>query len=420
MFTTRQSCRVCGSSALTAVLSLGDQHIASNFFMSSDYPPARRRVPLELVRCTRTLDEKACGFVQLKHTVHPDLMYSSYGYRSGINSTMTMHLQRLAAEIENQIRPGPDDVVVDIGASDGTLLLGYRTRGPAYVGFEPSHIVPVAPIPHVRFIQDYFSAAAFRAVLGDRKARIITSVAMFYDLDRPHDFVADIASLLHGDGVWVLELSYLPTMLEKSSFDTICHEHLGYYSLDVLEQVMRPHGLRVVDAELNDSNAGSVRLYVAHRTSGYTPRDGARARLHKLRVLEFDLKLDTEEPFQAFAEDVYHVRAELQVLLKGLKARGKRIQGYGASTKGNVILQFCKLGPDLVEAIADRNSAKWGTRTVGSEIPIVSEDEMRAAAPDYLLVLPYHFLSEFRERERLLLDRGTHFIVPIPKPVVVF
>ncbi|MEW5848672.1 MAG: class I SAM-dependent methyltransferase [Myxococcota bacterium] len=419
MFTTRQSCRVCGSTSLTPVLSLGEQHIASNFFMSADYPPPRRRVPLELVRCSRHLDEKACGFLQLRHTVHPDLLYSSYGYRSGINRTMTVHLQKLAAEVEAQVRPGPEDVVIDIGASDGTLLLGYQARGVAYVGFEPSNIVPPEPIPHVRFIRDYFSAASFRAVMGNRKARIISSVAMFYDIDRPHDFVADIASLLHQDGVWVLELSYMPTMLEKTSFDTICHEHLGYYSLDVLERLLEPHGLKVADAELNDSNGGSIRLFVTHRTSGYAPRDGARARLHKLRVLEFDLKLDMDEPYVAFAERVYQVRAELQVLLQGLKARGKRIHGYGASTKGNVILQFCKLGPDLVEAIADRNPAKWGTRTVGSDIPIISEDEMRAAKPDYLLVLPYHFLPEFKEREKALTERGGQLIVPIPRPEVV-
>lgn len=419
MLKTRYTCRICGSTKLLPVLSLGEQYLASNFAISEDFPAVQRKIPLDLVRCAPELDERACGFVQLKHTVSPDLMYSSYGYRSGINRTMTTHLQSLASRLEKEIRLQPGDLVVDIGANDGTLLLGYQTRGIHYVGFEPSNIEPAEPLPHVTFARDYFSAEHVGALVPGRKAKIVTSIAMFYDLDDPGAFVADIARILDDEGVWVLELSYLALMLEKNSFDTICHEHLGYYSLFTLERLLHMHGLRVADVELNDINGGSFRVFVMPSRGRYTPQKGARSRIYKLRVREFESKLDTDEPYGTFERRIHEIRAELRGLLEGLKSQGRVIYGYGASTKGNVILQFFGLGPSLIEGIADRNPAKWGTQTLGTDIPIISEEAMRQANPDYLLILPWHFLEEFREREHAFLARGGKFIVPVPRPQII-
>jgi hypothetical protein len=416
MLTTRKSCRACGSRALQPVLSLGDQYLASNFSISPDFPPVERTVPLDLVRCDPAEDQEACGLVQLRHTVPSDLMYSSYGYRSGINQTMTQHLAGIARSLEERVALKAGDLVVDIGANDGTLLLQYQTRGATYVGFEPSNIRPEHPTPHLAFIKDYFSAASLRKNVAASTAKIVTSIAMFYDLEEPNQFVADVAAVLADDGLWVLELSYLPSMLEKSSFDTICHEHLEYYALGPLERLLQRHGLQVADAELNDSNGGSIRVTACLHGSPHVARsEKTRAAIYALKKREFELRLDTAEPYRAFAQRIETIKSELPALLTKLRKGGAKIYGYGASTKGNVILQYCGIDQSHLAGIADRNPAKWGSSTLGSRIPIVSEDEMRAAKPDYLLVLPWHFMREFRAREEAFLARGGRFIVPVPK-----
>lgn len=415
MLITRRTCRVCGSAALTPVLSLGDQVLAGNFGFSKDLPPVRRRIPLELVRCDEERDEHSCGLVQLRHTVPGDLMYSSYGYRSGINRTMRDHLTALAHETEERVGLSSGDVAVDIGANDGTLLAAYRTPGFVGIGFEPSIVQPESLPPNIRFIRDYFSAAAFRSRVSEGAAKIVTSIAMFYDLEDPNAFVSDVASILRRDGLWILEVAYLPKTLENNSFDTVCHEHLEYYSLSSIDALLRRHGLVVADVGENDINGGTIRVYACHAGSRFAERpDEARTRVYRMQRREFDMKLDTAEPYAAFAERVAKIREELPALLRSLKSKGKTIYGYGASTKGNVILQYCGVGPDLVTAVADRNPAKWGQRTPGMEIPIVSEDEMRAAKPDYLLVLPWFFMREFQEREADFALGGGRFIIPIP------
>lgn len=415
---TRQTCRICGSRALSPAISLGEQYIASNFATSKDFKSVERKVPLEVVRCDPELDEKACGFVQLRHSVPPNLMYSVYGYRSGINATMTRHLQSIVASLEERVPLGAGDAVVDIGANDGTLLRGYSAPGIRLIGFEPSNVAPdEKDIPASwTIVRDYFSGAALGRVLSGGKARVITSIAMFYDLEDPNSFVADVASSLADDGVWVLELSYLPMMLDQNSFDTICHEHLGYYSLTVLEPMLQRHGLKILDVTTSAINGGSFRVWTGHAGNQYpfaTPE--SELRVHAMRQREFELCLDTPAPFRHFQRDCETIRSNLRKLLLRLKAEGKSIYGYGASTKGNVILQFCELTPRIVTAIADRNPAKWGTRTLGTDIPIVSEEEMRTAKPDYLLVLPWHFLTEFVERESEYLQRGGKLILPLPE-----
>jgi hypothetical protein len=420
MLKKRRTCRACGSSALQPVVSLGDQHLASNFVISANFPPIERTLPLDVVRCSPDLDENACGLVQLGHTVPGDLMYSSYGYRSGINQTMTRHLAGIAGAMEDRLKLQPDDLVVDIGANDATLLLAYKSSGVRLIGFEPSNIRPIEPTPQIQFVRDYFSAVGLREICGDRKARAITSIAMFYDLEDPNQFVADVAAVLAKDGLWVLEMSYLPSMLANNSFDTICHEHLEYYAIAPIERLLHTHGLRIADAELNDANGGSIRITACRADSPFRQHSiETRSRIYKLKKQEFELKLDTEEPYRAFAESAERIRHELPALLLRLMGAGKKIYGYGASTKGNVILQYCGLSTAYVTAIADRNPAKLGGATVGSGIPIISEDEMRAARPDYLLVLPWHFLGEFKLREKEFLGRGGRFIVPIPTVEIV-
>jgi hypothetical protein len=405
---------------LTPVVSLGDQHLASNFSITQDFPPVERQIPLDLVRCDAQRDEKACGLVQLRHTFPSDLMYSSYGYRSGINESMAQHLGSIAKGLEKRLRLQTGDLVVDIGANDGTMLLQYESKGPLFIGFEPSNIQPENPTPHIRFLRDYFSASALRKNGVGSKAKIITSIAMFYDLEDPNSFVRDVAEVLDDDGLWVLEMSYLPSMLDNNSFDTICHEHLEYYALHPLERLLEKHGLYISDVELNDANGGSLRVTACHRGSVHGQRsEGARSRIYGLKKREFESRLDTEAPYKQFVSRIEKIRTDLPALISKLRADGKRVYGYGASTKGNVILQYCGINGSHIEAIADRNAQKWGTKTVGTNIAIISEEDMRKAKPDYLLVLPWHFMKGFVKREEQFVGRGGKFIVPIPDVRIV-
>lgn len=411
---TRQGCRVCGGQ-LSPILDLGRQRISGAF---GDGAP-ERKVPLELVRCAPELTEGACGLVQLAHTVPGEILYSSYWYRSGVNRTMTENLHEIGRQAEQLAGLCPGQLVVDVGCNDGTLLDGYATPDLCRTGFDPSDVAAHAERKGYKVIRDYFSHEAFVRADGHsipsnvELARVVTSIAMFYDLEDPARFVRDIATVLAPGGVWCLELHYLPAMLESNGFDAIVHEHLCYYSLAVLERLLHAEGLEVISAVRNGINGGSIRVFAGHR--GAHPVDSAG--LRALRVAEFEAALDTPEPYRRFAGRVRLAGEQLRALCLDLSLHAS-IHVYGASTKGNAILQYAKLGPDVIECAADRNPDKAATLTA-TGIPVVSEEESRAMRPDYYLVLPWHFLDEFVERERAFLDRGGKFIVPLPEVRVV-
>jgi NDP-4-keto-2,6-dideoxyhexose 3-C-methyltransferase len=410
---TRTTCRICNSPELAPVLDLGEQCIAGAFPEPGGRDPVQRAIPLELVRCDMTRDQDACGLLQTRHTVPGDILYSSYWYRSGVNRTMTGNLHGIARATEELVGLAAGDLVVDIGCNDGTLFDGYLARNLRFLGFDPSDVTRYAIEKGYDVVRDFFSARALRQRYADRRAKVITSIAMFYDLEDPAAFVGDVAESLADDGVWVMELHYLPLMLELNAFDAIVHEHLEYYSLAVLERLFAQADLEVVEGELNDMNGGSIRLFIAptgHRER--TPE--ATARLQELRLREFEMALDSPAPYEAFARNVERVGRELKDLCEGIVADGGTIHVYGASTKGNTILQYVGLDRELIPYAADRNPDKWGSHTIRTGIPIISEEESRRMAPDFYLVLPWHFLDEFVEREREYLDGGGRFIVPLP------
>src|SRR5665213_143026 len=412
---TRNYCRICASKALTPVLSLGDQYIAGAFADPKGTPPVQRRIPLDLVRCDPSLDQNACGLVQLKHSVPPNILYRSYWYRSGINQTMRDNLAGIARQAEATVELQPGDLVIDIGCNDGTLLKSYKSPGLRLLGFDPAtNIIEYARAQGIPVVNDFFSAANLRTVYADEKPKVITSIAMFYDLENPHSFVQDIKSILHERGIWILELSYLPTMLEMNSFDTICHEHLEYYGLAPMERLLAEHDLQVIDVNLNDMNGGSFRVVAGH-AGKVRPTDEGRARVQDLRLKEFELALDSDAPFAVYRDKIQKIKKDLQAFLKKAKKEGKLVHGYGASTKGNTILQYCDVTPDLVPAVADRNKDKWGSQTIGTNIPIISEEESRKQKPAYYLVLPWHFITEMKKREGEFLKRGGKFVLPMPE-----
>lgn len=411
--TTRTTCRICGSPELTHVLSLGDQYIAGAFAEPGGEQPVSRRIPLELVRCDMTRNEEGCGLIQLRHTVPGSILYHSYWYRSGVNQTMTRNLHEIAARAAEMAELKPGDLVIDIGCNDGTLLDGYKVENLRYLGFDPSDVARYAVAKGYEVVRDFYSYEQMRLRNPDQKARVITSIAMFYDLEYPRAFVEDIERALADDGVWVMELHYLATMLEMNQFDAIVHEHLEYYSLAVIERLLAEVGLGVVRAELNDINGGSVRLFI--RRAARFRAEGENADfLQRLRIREFEMALDSAEPYERFAAATEQVGRDLLSTCRKLVDEGKTIHIYGASTKGNTILQYAGIDSALVPYAADRNPDKDGSETIGTKIPIISEDASRAMKPDYYLALPWHFMDEFLEREQEFLSRGGKFIVPMP------
>ena len=400
------------------MLSLGNQRIAGAFADPNGSQPVSRAIPLELVRCDMTRNQEACGLIQTRHTVPGAILYSSYWYRSGINRTMTENLHGIAQGAEAIVGLESGDLVVDIGCNDGTLLDGYQAKGLRYLGFDPSDVGRYAVEKGYEVVHDFYNYEALHRRRPDQKAKVVTSIAMFYDLEQPRVFVADVAQALAERGIWVMELHYLPTMLEANAFDAIVHEHLEYYSLATIERLVGEEGLEVVAAELNDMNGGSIRLFIGHAGQHEQSSEQA-AGLRDLRIAEFEMALDSPEPYEAFRVRVERVRDELAAMCREFVAAGKTIHVYGASTKGNTILQFAGIDNTLIAAAADRNPDKWGSETIATKIPIISEEDSRAAKPDYYLALPWHFLDEFIERESEFLARGGKFIVPLPEVRVV-
>jgi SAM-dependent methyltransferase len=412
----RRSCRACGSPALTPVTNLGEQFLQGSFVKPGLPDPPTRRIPLTVVRCDPTRDEHACGLLQLSHSTPPQVLYSSYWYRSGTNATMTEHLQSIAAEAESLVTTSPARVL-DIGCNDGTLLRSYPDQFLRF-GIDPSDIASES-VEGVTVVRDLFPSAELERRVGGEPFDAITSIAMFYDVEDPVAFVGEVKRLLSEKGVWIFEVSYMPRMLEQNAYDTICHEHLEYYSLGVLEYILGRAGMRVFGASLNDINGGSIRCIATHADNFALDTVPASKQLDELRQSEFDLQLDTDRPYREFQDRIETHREDLRALLRVIKQSGETIHVYGASTKGNVLLQWCGIDNSMIDCAADRNPQKHGARTLGTDIPIVSEEESRALNPDYYLVLPWHFREEFLERERETLDRGIKLIFPLPQIEVV-
>lgn len=401
-FTERTTCRI-SKSPLIDVFDLGELPI-SNFPLPLDPDPENH--PLKL-----TLSEKS-GLVQLRHTVNPDEMYSQYWYMSGVNLSMRLALKTIVEEAVKRTRfpLTRGDVVIDIASNDGTLLSFY----PEYlfrVGIDPAkNIKPKSCDLH---INTYFTADAYISHMRDKKAKIITSIAMFYDLEDPVKFAEDVSNILDENGLWIIELSYLPTMLKENSFDTICAEHLEYYSLNSIEYILSKVGMEVEDVELNDINGGSFRLYIRHKDKA-NQTDSVRA----MREQEKTYDLTNPAIYYGFASRIEKNKNEMLSFLEEQKKLGKKVIGYGASTKGNTILGYYGIGPEQLPFVADRNPIKWGRQTV-TRIPIISEEAARAMNPDYLLAFPYHFMKEFLQRESDFLKKGGKFVSPIPKLTII-
>lgn len=384
--TYRTTCRASGG-PLVDLLDLGPMHLSGFIKPGDPQPPA---VPLTLAVNSES------GLVQLRHSVDPDMMFRDYWYRSGINEKMRAHLAGIVADIGKRIELKSGDKVLDIGCNDGTMLREYP-KGIARVGVDPSNANPDGL---ALFVNDYFNGQMFTP----HSFKVVTSIACLYDVEDPVRFASDVATVLRPDGLWVTEQHYLPAMLETNGFDAICHEHVGYFSLFSLEYIVSQVGLTVVDVTTNDSNGGSFRAYIAKRGE---PSE----RVLAMRETERDAL-----NFERFRQNIELNKATTLAMLHAIRRQGKVCAGLGASTKGNTILNYYGITPDLLPWISDRMPEKHGLVTAGTGIPIISEEESERLKPDYYLVGPYHFIDVLKERERAFLERGGRFIVPMPEP----
>lgn len=410
MYSKVEQCRICGNRELIQVLDLGVQALTGVF------PTSRtQRVtagPLKLVKCMGGAD--ACGLLQLQHSYNLGEMYGlNYGYRSGLNASMVQHLHGKVKDILRRVSLRKDALVLDIGSNDSTTLQAYPHEGVTLVGIDPTGTKFASHYPpHVQLIPDFFSAAKVRERFGSRRASVITSFSMFYDLEDPLAFMRQVAEVLDDDGIWVFEQSYLPTMLQRNSYDTVCHEHLEYYTLKQIMWMAQRAGLRVLDVELNDVNGGSFSIVAA--------RSGSRAQesasVAAMLAQETALGLDTLAPYRAFEQRARSSRDELLAFLARAQESGLRVCALGASTKGNVVLQYCNISTAQVANVGEVNVEKYGCFTPGTLLPIVPQSQVLAEKPDLLLVLPWHFRSFFTGNPQFA---GRRLVFPLPTLDVV-
>jgi NDP-4-keto-2,6-dideoxyhexose 3-C-methyltransferase len=410
MYKKLEKCRICGNPHLVEVLDLGIQTLTGIF-------PARvdekiTQGPLVLVKCMGGND--SCGLLQLAHSYDLGEMYGdNYGYRSGLNQSMVRHLHGKVSKILQMVDFTGRPVVLDIGSNDGTTLGAYPADTCVRIGMDPTAKKFREYYPQgVTAIADFFTAERFQDTFPGQRARVVTSFSMFYDLERPLDFMREIASILEDNGLWVFEQSYMPLMLELNSYDTVCHEHLEYYALKQIKWMADRAGFKIVDVEFNDINGGSFSVAVAKQKAPYSEFTGLQALLDN----EIKLGLDTLAPYHAFAARTALSRETLRGFIEKALAEGKRIAGLGASTKGNVLLQYCGLGKRELFAIGEVNPYKYGRFAPGTLIPIVPESELLTDEPDYLVVLPWHFRSFFVEKYKL---RKAKLVFPLPTLQVV-
>ena len=406
MITVRDNCRVCGSYDLTPLFSLGSQYV-NDFPLPKDVCKAQK-IPITLDLC------RDCTLVQLRHTAPQDLLYSRhYWYRSGVTDTMKAALRDITETVESLIELRPGDTVLDIGSNDGTLLRSYTAPGIKTIGVEPAtNLAEEGARGITRLINDFWSYDA-AAKVGIRKAKVVTAIGMFYDLEDPNQFVEDISQVLQDDGLFVAQLMCLRNMIELGDVGNFAHEHLEFYSLRCLKQFFKRHDLEIIDVETNTVNGQSYRLYCRHRgVMSVVPKPGAHKRLQD--ALDAEQHLADPAFYQEFHHGMEINKARTVQFIREAVADGKRVWVYGASTKGNVILQYYGLNSSLIEGAAERSPEKWGRVTVGTGIPIYSEEHARKQKPDYFLVLPYAFIDEFVKREQEFLKHGGHFIVPLP------
>ncbi len=398
------NCRNCGNKKFHKLFSLGSLSYTGIFKSKEAIIP---RDELKLIMC------KKCSLVQLNKNFNPKIMYdSNYGYRTGINKTMTNHVKVVVKNMMKKVKLRKNDYVLDIASNDGTLL-NFYPNNLNKCGVDPILKKYIKDYKNIQYkFNNFFNYNLFKKKNIKKKFKIITALSVFYDLKKPNRFLLDIKKILDDDGVFFLEFADLISILKYKMFDTICHEHLEYYSFDVIDKMAKKNGLKIIDVFHNDINGGSIGIFLSHKNSKFKINSIA---IEKIKKIEKKMNLKSPLTYVNFIKDIIKVKTKLKKIIFNLKKTKKIIHGYGASTKGNVLLQFFNLNNSDISFIADRNPKKNGLYTPGTKIKIISEEISRKKMPDYYLVLPWHFKNEILKREKNIISKGTKFIFPLPK-----
>jgi hypothetical protein len=405
MYKEIKQCRLCDSNYLISLLNLGKLALSGIFPNSKDEKVPES--PLELVLCDK------CGLVQLRHTYCLEEMYGdNYGYRSGLNESMVAHLNYRVSKILECVSLKNNDLVVDIGSNDSTLLKAYPSTKSCLnrLGIDPTGKKFKKYYPEdILLSTDFFSVDVLKNNFPNKKAKVITAIAMFYDLESPLQFARDVYECLDDEGIWLIEQSYMPSMLEANAYDTICHEHLEYYGLKQIKYIADNVGFKIIDIEFNKTNGGSFAATLAKKASNFK-----EANIKNI-LFEETRKFENLNAYNLFKTNVLKHREDLLTFLVEKKKQGKKVLGYGASTKGNIILQYCNITENEIECIGEVNEDKFGKYTPGTYIPIVSEREVKTmCCPDILMVLPWHFKDAIVRKEQEYLKRGGCLFFPLP------
>lgn len=410
MATILKKCRICGGEDFETIMSLGHQVMTGTFPKSQDEDVTGG--PVDLIRCSAS---KGCGLVQLKQSYNLSDMYGlNYGYRSGLNPSMVSHLHSKVDKILSLDILNQGDLIIDIGSNDATTLKRYPRNNYKLVGIDPTGIKFSSYYPpEIDLIPDFFSAEAVKKATQGTKAKVITAFSMFYDLEDPISFAKEIAGALDKEGIWIFEQSYMPAMLKTNSFDTICHEHLDFYGLRQIKWILDAAGLKLIDVEFNDINGGSFSVTAALIES---KRPQNIDLIDKILNEERALGLATSAPYDAFKARVFEEKDKFMNFLSDAKHAGKKVCGLGASTKGNVLLQYYGVTKDLIYQIGEVNEDKFGSFTPGTLIPLVSESVALGNNPDYIVILPWHFREFFVNLPAL---KGRKLVFPLPKFEIV-
>ena len=404
-------CRVCGNTELVEILDLGEQYLTGSF-PRTNAGEGLTIGPLTLVKCHG--GNESCGLVQLLHSYDASEMYGAdYGYRSGLNYRMVQHLERKVKEIQETVSLDNGDIVIEIGSNDGTTL-GFYPENLTLIGIDPTAGKFTNYYKkNIRVIADFFSENLIRSEIGNKKAKVISSFAMFYDLEDPVSFAQQIRNLLSNDGIWVFEQSFLPAMIEANAYDTVCHEHIEYYGLKQIVWILEKSGMRLIDVHINDTNGGSFSVIATPQISNLKTNI---ANISQVKHVEEMTDINSLETYTKFAQRVKRSKDEIIRTLESFKHQDKRVSALGASTKGNVVLQYCGITTELIDQVGDVNPDKYGCFTPGSWIPIKSEPEVLDSFPDALIVLPWHFRQFFVDRPNF---SGRKLIFPLPNLEIV-
>tara|TARA_B110000971_G_scaffold181243_1_gene187968 strand:+ start:73 stop:1374 length:1302 start_codon:yes stop_codon:yes gene_type:complete len=415
----QKKCKICGNINLKKVLFINEQYISATFVKSNKNNDLTKiKTPLTLVLCAENEKKDNCGLLQLLEITKADLLYRQYFYRSATSDTMRKDLKDVVENVKKIVNLQNDDTVVDIGANDCTLL-NYYSNNLQLVGFEPAqNIKHIDEKKNIKIFPTYFNAKDFKNSYKN-KAKIITSCAMFYDLEEPKKFVRDIDDILDKDGVWCVQISYLSSMLKYKNFYDICHEHLSYYSIETFEAVLRNFNLKLFFAETNHVNGGSIRLFVCRKDCDIYNIEKYSTLLNKLRLEEKNYNLKDENTYKDFQNKINDIKNKTNLFVDNIIKSKKEVFALGASTKGNILLQHFGLEKSKIPYISERNPEKVGLRCLGSDIELISEESARSKNPKAFVVLPWNFKEEIVKREKKYLDDGGTLMFPMPYPHTV-